>query len=473
MSKRKKPTKKGRVSDLLKVDEKRSCKARSLCKLRGFVLQTADYDMDHKLMMSVQEGEVASESCSSPTTNGSVIRHDLDPNVFEKMYILAVDFGLSVGGFFVQLFPFLWDLLFTNLLQPKEERLPDNISQLLDPKVFSRLSGKPVSKVEYSVRLEQHANSTDRAWFKIKYEDQKKESFVFAKMQAKTFMVRAMMCMFDVYRNELETYKRVRMPVLTPNVHIAQWTRSRFVLALEDLRHQQVTFPNIWETKVDKDLAKQVLATLAKVHGKFWNRPPPGGWSDATRPYKPKFMGFYTLRNVEKACPGLISRDMHQVFSTALWHFDKLRAFYSRGPHKTMVLGDEHMGNFYITKHGVVGCFDFQCRAEEHPMRDVTYFLCSSYQEDSLGADEVELIKYYLAELEKNGVSKSDMPSFNECWLQYRLQSFYAMYAFVFSGGFSDLMDPVQTWYGVRRIIAQMKRVDSAGALYDLLERKI
>jgi hypothetical protein len=62
------------------------------------------------------------------------------------------------------------------------------------------------------------------------------------------------------------------------------------------------------------------------------------------------------------------------------------------------------------------------------------------------------------------------VPTFDECWQQYRLQSFYAMYAFAFSGGVGgNLQDRKQTRLVLERISALMERVDAEGALVDLL----
>jgi len=389
--------------------------------------------------------------------------------VSEQLYCIWL--VLSCG------WPFLLDLIRTAVV-PREKCLPSSISELLDAKTFSRLSGRAVESVEFrdDKQLEQHANSTDRAWFKVRFkEDKGKETFIFAKIQAKNFRVCAMMSIFDVYRNELQAYADLEMPVRIPKVYISKYSASRFCLAMEDLREQGVTFPNIWETVVTKELAKSVLKTLAKVHAHFWNAAPEGCWKDANRPYKPKLMGLVTLYNVRKSLPDLVSDDQAQVFTTALWHWDKLRAYWSRSTPKTMVHGDAHMGNFFIEKDNTIGTFDFQVKAEEHPMRDVTYFLSCSYPSANLAQDEKELIEGYLSELEANGVPSPQIPTFAECWQEYRLHSFYAMYAFIFSGGFDggELMDSVQTQYGVGRICALMERIDAAGALYDLLDGKL
>ena len=182
-------------------------------------------------------------------------------------------------------------------------------------------------------------------------------------------------------------------------------------------------------------------------------------------------MGFYSLHKVRKSCPGVIDDDMAKVFQVALWNWNKVREFYGRPGVKTMIHGDPHVGNFFITKDGEIGMLDFQVKSEDHPMADVTYFLSSGYPQEQLAKDEKKLIAYYLQQLETCGCI--NVPSFDECWLQYRMWGFSTLYAFVFSGGFSNLMEIKQTKFGVERICAQMKRVDAAGALYDYLDGKI
>ena len=395
------------------------------------------------------------------------------PSLWRKVFVIVSEQVVCLFYLIIGAIPYLWDVFKTRILQSKENRLPSNMNELLDVKMFSRLSGKKVVHVEYADRSEQHANSTDRAWFKVKYENEDNECFIFAKMQAKTLIVCAIMSIYDIYRNELHTYQKIKIPIITPKVHIAKWTRSRFILAMEDLRIKDVEFPCLWKDRVDITLGKKVLSGLSKIHAKFWNNPPDGIWNDKTRPYMPRVQGLLTLYNVKRQCKDLISDEMFSLFSLAMWNFDKLRAFYSRKGLKTMIHGDSHIGNFYITKSGDIGAFDFQCVAEEHPMRDVTYFLISSFPENLLEENEKDLIHYYLKQLQFNGIHEKDIPSFDECWEQYRLHAFYAMYAFIFSGGFSDLQDSLQTKTTISRIMRAIKRIDSEHALYDLLDGKI
>jgi hypothetical protein len=67
--------------------------------------------------------------------------------------------------------------------------------------------------------------------------------------------------------------------------------------------------------------------------------------------------------------------------------------------------------------------------------------------EELTASSEKDLIKFYLSRLTAHlGDAPSDaagaaVPTFDDAWYEYRNQSLYALFAFVFSGGFSNLMD--------------------------------
>ena len=183
-------------------------------------------------------------------------------------------------------------------------------------------------------------------------------------------------------------------------------------------------------------------------------------------------MGMFTLYNVEYFYKkGLISSDHHDQFMQALWHWNEYREYLSNSHPQTMCHGDTHIGNFWIRNGSEIGMIDFQVLSQENPLRDVAYFLSSSYDPDLLAQDEQELIHFYLNQLKEFGVE--DPPTFDQAWYAYRMQLFYTLYAFVFSGGFANLMDHVQTECGVSRILRVMDRVDSMGAFYEMLDGRV
>lgn len=391
------------------------------------------------------------------------------PGLLKRIYILLLD---NLVGLLRVLrgFPrFFLDYIRSRLFGSP---LPSTIMGLLDLECFNHVSDRKAVSVSLAEQKEQHANSTDRAWFRVRFEGDSDDTFVFAKCQARNFFVCTIMSIFNVYSNELAAYASLDMGIKLPQVIGAKQSPSRFVLILEDLAKRQVEFPNIWSKRVDVDLGKKVLTTLATIHAKFWEKSPAQVWNEENRPYYGLGMGMFTLFNVERTCkPGLIPKDVHDVYMQALWHWVEYRAYQSRSQPKTMCHGDSHMGNFYIERNGEIGTVDFQVLSEENPMRDVAYFLSSSFDPDLLQVHEGEMIQFYLDELKRLGV-KHNLPSFDQAWYAYRMQLFAVLYAFVFSGGFANLMDTVQTNCGVERIVRVMQRVDSTGALYQMLDGK-
>ena len=388
-------------------------------------------------------------------------------------YILVVDNLYGLYCLCLALPEFIFDYIVQLMFG---SYLPLSIEGLINCETYNKVCfdhvGKKAVKVERAHQKEQHANSTSRAWLRVRYEGDEEDTLVLAKCQAINIFVRAIMSLFNVYRNELLAYEQIDLPIPTSKVHGLKYTRSRFVLVLEDLSTKQVEFPNIWSKHVDFELGSRVLAALAKIHAKYWNDCPKGVWNEQNRPYQGLGMGMFTLWRVERICKkDLFSPLMHETFMQALWHWMDYRRYLSASQPKTLCHGDTHMGNFYIEKDGTIGAIDFQVLSEENPIRDVTYFLSSSYDADLLAKDEKKLLAFYLSELKANGVK--DVMSLDEAYYAYRMQLFYALYAFVFSGGFANLMDHVQTECGVERILKVMQRVDSIGAFYEMLDGRV
>ena len=380
---------------------------------------------------------------------GDISLSRFEPGLLRKVWIIAVDCLYGLWVCVLGLAPVLVDYIYTHLFLSRKDRLPASVAALVDPAVYSRLAGYTVVSVEYKNSEEQHANSTDRAWLRVTKEDGE-VCEVFAKVHSQNLLVRTFFFMFPVYDNELNAYATLSFPVMTPKPHVVRWSRSRFTLILEDLRaHGDVTLPNLWmNPPATRQLAESILDSLARIHAKFWGKPPAGIWTDKTRPYFGKQIGFYTMWKVKRSIPeNAFPADVRKTFASALWHWGSLRTHWSKTA-QTMAHGDAHMGNYFIRDDdGSIGMFDFQCLTHEHCMRDVTYFMCSSLPEELTASSEKDLIKFYLSRLAAHlGDAPSDaagaaVPTFDEAWYEYRNQSLYALFAFVFSGGFSNLMD--------------------------------
>ena len=356
----------------------------------------------------------------------------------------------------------------------KKKKLLGERGDLRNPSQYQQLfkDQMGISAITYQEQQkEQKANSTDRGWFQVFFDanNENRESkpnssmFVFAKCQAKDWRVRAILSMFDVYRNEVHAYQTIKLPIPTPKIYSAHWTPSRFVIVMEDLSQSAtgITFPTLWDTQVTMDMAKSVLSALAKIHATFWGRKAPKGiWTDASRPYMSFSVAMVMLQLVNYRCPNVIPPTIYKTFMKALWNWNTLRKYYSLSEPKCLVHGDSHIGNFYILPDNSIGTFDLQVFSFEHPMRDVSYFLTSSYPSSLLPSHELPLINFYLSQLASFGVSPPQLPSLDNCLFNYRIWTFYTLFAFVFSGGFANLQDASQTHVALERIVSSMLRLN-------------
>ncbi|KAF5541308.1 aminoglycoside phosphotransferase [Fusarium mexicanum] len=87
----------------------------------------------------------------------------------------------------------------------------------------------------------------------------------------------------------------------------------------------------------------------------------------------------------------------------------------------TVVHGDVHLGNWYITPNGLMGLTDWQTVARGHWSRDLAYILGTAVSVEKRRQWEHEMVEMYLSELEKHGGPKV---STEEAWLELRRQSF-------------------------------------------------
>lgn len=85
----------------------------------------------------------------------------------------------------------------------------------------------------------------------------------------------------------------------------------------------------------------------------------------------------------------------------------------------TLLHGDVHMGNWYVTRDGDMGLCDWQCVSIGHGSRDLAYALVSALTVDQRRLWEHSLIKRYLDRLRERGATA---PSFERCFDLYRLQ---------------------------------------------------
>jgi hypothetical protein len=404
-----------------------------------------------------------------------------EPRLLQKFTIVTGEALWCTWLLLSNLPPLLIDLFIARLRSGSDYIAP-TIAKLLDAKVFSQAIGTTVKRVEVVGGQIQLANSSGRDWLKVEYPDGTVKN-LFAKLNAGNIFTNITMMLTGVYKNDLNTMQKgfidaVQPPVASPKTYCAKWSPSRFLVVMEDLTKTGMRFPSVFsEPPCSKHEAQQALTTLAKLHAHYLGRPPADVWTDRTRPCFPGFAGIYTLERCIQSIGDTITPYARRSFTTACWYMTTLRQEYSAARPLTMCHGDAHYGNMYIQPNGDVGLIDFQCVTQEHPMRDVTYFLACTYPVDRIAQDERGLLEFYLERLTyflRQRGSAPPPPTLDECLEQQRLQIFYAMYAFIYSGGVGGgLMDmKVMGRVSIDRICQSMERIGAEDALHRLLKRR-
>ena len=143
--------------------------------------------------------------------------------------------------------------------------------------------------------------------------------------------------------------------------------------------------------------------------------------------------------------------------------FNGLHDLWESGP-LAVVHGDAHVTNLFEDR-GRAGYFDWGCFSLAPPMRDVSYFLCTSLPVERRREWERELIEVYLDHRAAGG---SPGPTFDDAWREHRLHAGYAVVAAApaaLYGGAATTADPAYSRAFVARVTAAVHDLESVEAL--------
>lgn len=119
----------------------------------------------------------------------------------------------------------------------------------------------------------------------------------------------------------------------------------------------------------------------------------------------------------------------------------------------TLLHGDSHVGQMYVTGDGQMGITDWQAVMQGNWAYDVAYFISSACEPADRRAWEDDLLKEYL---DKLGAAGGEPPSFDEAKLAYRRSLFYPYSAWAFTIGRTWYLPEMQTVPVCRAIIHRM-----------------
>jgi hypothetical protein len=239
-----------------------------------------------------------------------------------------------------------------------------------------------------------------------------------------------------MYETEVRFYREIRplVPFESPTFYGALFDpdSGQFGIVLEDLTERDVVFPNV-TMPMSMGPIRSLLRNLAALHAKYWESPKldrefawmatpkGGGMEEIFKAILPFIMGHIDkepwraeiLEPIGRSVPDL-HEDMLKIAATTL----------ENAP-RTLLHGDTHLGNTYLTGGDETGLLDFQLSLRGCYSRDLTYILSTALSIEERRKHERTLIAFYLEELARGGVER--VPTMDEAWLLYRQSAYWGL----------------------------------------------
>jgi hypothetical protein len=420
------------------------------------------------------DGITGEEVVARNSNNKAVLLHDPSlPRGVKRALMLAVD---GTRLFTSLLWALPW-VVFDALVQSfVYSTVPGSLNKLLNPRVFAKVTGRAVISVVSAEKSKDLTHTTDRIRLRVRFEGDTNDTLVFAKTHAASFGLRLFMNVFDVYRNEINAYAKCGNQIAhlgAPRVHAALWSPSRFLLVLDDVGARGAHFPNVVDTVLSRGQTERILHLLARFHATYWGdeKIPLGVWSHKTRPSFYRVMGLAALKAARKRYPDLVSPYIVALFNRIVWRFADIDKYLDTVPPHVLTHGDSYLNNFYFIPSAddpnvfEAGMLDFQCFSAENPIRDVAYFLTTSYDADTLALDETGLVARYLELLREAGVAQREIPTLERAMTIYRIELCKVLIVFIIATGLSDLTEEEMGRKALSRVVRAVERLDVWGAL--------
>jgi hypothetical protein len=243
--------------------------------------------------------------------------------------------------------------------------------------------------------------------------------------------------MAPFYANEVAFYRRIR-PELSIEAPLCfgggfDAATCTFAIALSDLAEAGGTFPNV-TTPVALDQVRALLDTVAALHARFWQSPRFAtdlAWVET-----------HLRGGVAEMMNGLAVDYIQHEIDTENFKRELVQRLRTTGPAllagvqavqrhqaglpQTLLHGDTHLGNTYLTADGRGGLLDWQLMVRGYAMHDVSYLICTALSIGDRRVHDQDLLRYYLDRLRAEGVE--DPPSFTEAWTEFRRALVWAVY---------------------------------------------
>jgi hypothetical protein len=239
-----------------------------------------------------------------------------------------------------------------------------------------------------------------------------------------------------MYINEVQFYRTIRgsLAIEAPECFgsIFDEASRSFGVLMEDLTLRGARFPNAL-TSVTVDEIRGLVATLAALHGRYWQSPSLESelqWlaTPVSGGMFPVFqaLGLDLIRNqvetnaYKAAAISPLGKTVDELWD-ALW---KAQQMLATGP-QTLLHGDPHIANAYLLPNQSGGFLDWQLMVKGRWAHDFTYLLITGLGSEDRRKHERDLLSFYIDELRRHGVENPPGP--DEAWLRYRQAAIWGL----------------------------------------------
>jgi Phosphotransferase enzyme family len=219
-----------------------------------------------------------------------------------------------------------------------------------------------------------------------------------------------------------------------------------------------------------REQVEDLIQNLARMHGALWEDP---SLDVLRRTPIHHYRTISAFLDMEKRCAVGMERAKSViapgVYGQAgrLWKGTQLALeLATHGMPRTLLHGDSHVGQSYITAEGRMGWADWQVVTKGGWGYDYSYCVSTACEREDRRAWERELLELYLERLTEHG---GKPPSFDDAWTIYRRMLFYPYAAWAFTIGraaYQPKMQPDEySLEMLKRITAAIDENDSFGAI--------
>lgn len=222
-------------------------------------------------------------------------------------------------------------------------------------------------------------------------------------------------------------------------------------------------------TAITRDQVTDLVQNMARYHGGLWEDP-------AITVLKTPRDHFHNVKSfidmqgrakvgMERA-KDVIPPALYGL-ADRLWRgTERSLELATTGMPRTLLHGDSHVGQTYITKDGRMGLTDWQACQQGGWGYDFAYLVGSACEPEDRRAWERDLLELYLEQLARSG---GNAPTLEQAWLTYRQQLFYPYSAWAFTIGrasYQPKMQPEDTCRAIiKRLATAIDDLDSLGAI--------